>query len=211
MNKLLIALAMAGLAAPVAAQQLPPAVIITINTRDVISNSAAFKAAQPELKQRVDAAQQRLNILRTSLQAEEKTLRDSQPQQGAPAAAVQAWQAKAREYQAKAQQAEEELQRRQGELQASEQWVIRQINDATQPIIQQVMRERGANIAIDEQLTLAHGQAIDVSADVLARLDKALPKVSTTPPAPPAAAAPAAAPAAAAPRPAPAPATPPRR
>ncbi len=206
MKKMMIALALAGVATPVLAQQLPGAVIVLVDQQDMIANSAAAKAAQVELKPKGDQLQARLNTLRTSLAAEEKTLRDTQPQQGAAPAAVQAWQAKVRDFDARRQQADQELQRRQQEIQASEQWVIKQISDAAQPIIGQIMRERGANIAMDERATIQHTPGIDITADVLARLDKALPKVSITPPpAPGAAPAPTTTPAPAAP------ATPPRK
>ncbi len=205
MKKILIALALAGVATPVLAQQLPAAVIVTVDRQEMIATSAAAKAAQTELKPKADALNARLSQLRTSLAAEEKTLRDTQPAQGAAPAAVQAWQTKVRDFDARRGQADQELQRRQQEIQQSEQWVVKQINDGAQPIISQIMREKGANIAVDEQVTIQHAAAIDITADVVARLDKALPKVSITPPAPPAGTAPAA------PAPAPAPATPPRR
>lgn len=192
MKKILIALALAGVSTPVLAQQLPAAVIVTVDRQEMIATSAAAKAAQAELKPKADALQARLNQLRTSLGAEEKTLRDTQPpQQGATPAAVQAWQAKVRDFDARRGQADQELQRRQQELQQSEQWVVKQINDGAQPVISQIMRERGANIAVDEQVTIQHAAAVDITADVIARLDKALPRVSTTPPAAPAGAAPA--------------------
>ena len=201
MKKMMIALALASVALPAAAQQLPAAVIVLVDQQEMIANSAAAKAAQTELKPKGDALQARLNTLRTSLGAEEKTLRDTQPPQNAAPAAIQAWQTKVRDFQARQQQGDQELQRRQQEIQASEQWVIKQISDAAQPIIGQIMRERGASIAMDERSTIQHTPALDITADVLARLDKALPKVSTTPPAAPAGgAAPAAAPAAAPPR-----------
>lgn len=186
MKKTLIALALAGVATPVLAQQLPAAVIVTVDRQEMIASSAAAKAAQAELKPKADALQARLNQLRTSLGAEEKTLRDTQPAQGAAPAAIQAWQAKVRDFDARRQQADQELQRRQQEIQQSEQWVVKQINDGAQPVISQIMRERGANIAVDEQVTIQHAAAVDITADVIARLDKALPKVSITPPAPPA-------------------------
>ncbi len=207
MKMKMIALALASVAVPAMAQQLPPAVIVLVDQQEMIDGSAAAKAATVELKPKADTLQARVNTLRTTLGSEEKTLRDTQPGQGAPPAAITAWQTKVRDFQTRQQQAEQEVQRRQAEIQASQQWIVKQINDAAQPIIGQIMRERGASIAMEERSTIQHTPGIDITADVLARLDKALPKVSITPPAAPAAAAPAAAPAA----PAAAPAAPPRR
>jgi outer membrane protein len=186
MKKLAIALALAGaatVAAPVAAQTLPPAVIVVVNLEEVFQDSAAGKAAQTELKARLDSIQARLASLRTSFGAEEQTLAKAQPAQGAAPAAVQAWQAKVKDYTTRKTQAEQELQKRDQDFQASRQYVLKQINDGAQPIITQIMKERGASIAMPETATLQHAASIDVTADVIARLDKALPRVSSTAPA----------------------------
>ena len=185
MKKLLIALSLgaATLASPVAAQTLPPAVIVVVDMDQVFSTSAAGKTAQTELKTRLDSIQQRVGSLRTSFAAEEDALAKSRPAQGAAPAAITAWETKAKDYQTRRTQAEQELQQRDKDFQASRQYVLKQINDGAQPIITQVMKERGATIAIAEGATLQHTASIDVTADVVARLDKALPRVSTTAPA----------------------------
>lgn len=189
MKKLVIALALASaatVAAPVAAQTLPPAVIVVVNLDQVFQDSAAGKIAQTELKTRLDGIQSRLASLRTSFGAEEQTLAKTQPPQ-TPAPAFQAWQAKVKDFSTRKTQAEQELQKRDQDFQASRQYVLKQINDGAQPIITQIMKERGASIAIPEGATLQHAASIDVTTDVIARLDKALPRVSSTAPAAPAA------------------------
>ncbi|OYU14770.1 MAG: hypothetical protein CFE37_09165 [Alphaproteobacteria bacterium PA4] len=191
MKKLLIALALASAAvtAPVAAQQLPPAVIVVVNIDNVITNSAAGKAAFAELKTRSDGIQARTTQLQNQLGAEQQTLETSRPT--APGPAATAWEAKAKDFSTRAQAAQNELAKRNQDLQLSQRYVISQINDQMQPIITQIMKERGANIAIAEGARLQHAAALDITADILARLDKALPRVATTPPAAPAAPAPA--------------------
>lgn len=49
------------------------------------------------------------------------------------------------------------------------------------PVINQVMTQRGANIAVDVNATLAHSQTVNVTDAVLAGLNAALPSVSVTP------------------------------
>ncbi len=169
--------------APALAQTLPPPVVIIVDMDRVIGNSAAGKQAQAELKTRNDAIQARVASLRTQFGTEEETLAKSQPAQGAPPATVTAWQTKARDYQQRRQTAEQDLQKRGNDFQLSRQYVLKQITDATNPIITAVMRERGATIVLAEGATLQHAAAIDVTSDVIARLDKALPRVSTTAPA----------------------------
>ncbi len=151
MKKLVIALALASaatVAAPVAAQTLPPAVIVVVNLDQVFQTSTAGKTAQTELKTRLDAIQARLATLRTSFGAEEQTLAKSQPAQGAPEATIKAWQAKVQDFTTRKTQAEQELQKRDQDFQASRQFVLKQINDGAQPIITQIMKERGASIAL---------------------------------------------------------------
>jgi hypothetical protein len=69
MKKILIALALTSVSTPVLAQQLPAAVIVTVDRQEMIATSAAAKAAQTELKPKADALNARLSQLRTSLAA----------------------------------------------------------------------------------------------------------------------------------------------
>lgn len=186
MKKLLISLALASaaIAPPVAAQTLPPAVIVIVDLDGVFQNSAAGKQALAELKTRADAIQARLQTLRTSFGTEEQSLVSTRPT--APGPAATAWETKAKDFQTRKTQAEQELAKRDQDLQASRQFVVKQLNDATQPIISTIMKERGASIALAEGATLQHSASIDVTTDVVARLNTALPRVSTTAPAAPA-------------------------
>ena len=178
------AVVLAASVAPVAvqAQTLPPAVIVVVDMDQVFNSSAAGKQAQAELKAKVDAMQARATTLRTQFGAEEEALGKSQP---APTntAARPAWEAKVRDFQSRQQTAQTELSNREKEFQASRQFVLKQITDASNPIITTLMRERGASIAMPEGATLQHSASIDVTNDLVARLDKALPRVSTTAPA----------------------------
>jgi outer membrane protein len=195
MKKLLISLVLgtsaiiAPVLSPAAAQTLPAAVVVIVDMDQVFASSAAGKQAQAELKTKLDAIQARVGQLRQSLGTEEQQLGQSRPT--APGAALTAWETKVRDFTARKTQAEQEVQKREQDFQAARQYVLKQINDAAQPIITTVMRERGASIALAQGATLQNTAALDVTTDIIARLDKALPRVSTTPPAAPAAPAPA--------------------
>ena len=180
--ELAVRLASAAIAAPVAAQTLPPAVIVIVNMDDVFQKSAAGKTAQAELKTRLDGIQARVASLRTSFGAEEQALGSTRPT--APGAAATAWEAKVKDFTTRKTQAEQELAKRDQDFQASRNNVLKQINEGAQPLITTIMKERGASIALAEGATLQHSAAIDVTTDVIARIDKSLPRVSTaTPPA----------------------------
>ena len=184
MKTLLMSLALAttAIAVPAAAQTLPPAVIIVVDLDSVFQTSAAGKQALTELKTRADAIQGRLQQLRTSFGTEEQALVSTRPTAAGPAAT--AWETKARDFQTRKTQAEQELAKRDADLQASRQFVVKQLNDGAQPIISTIMKERGASIALAEGATLQHTASIDVTADVIARLDKSVPRVVTTAAAP---------------------------
>jgi Skp family chaperone for outer membrane proteins len=171
------------MAAPVAAQTLPPAVIVIVDMEEVIASSAAGKQAQTELKTRFDAIQSRVTSLRTSFGTEEQTLLKSRPAPTSPPATITAWETKVKDFQTRKTQAEQDLGKREQDFQNSRTYVLKQITDGAQPHITAIMKERGAQIALAEGATLQHTAGIDVTADVISRIDKTLPRVSTTAPA----------------------------
>jgi Skp family chaperone for outer membrane proteins len=185
-----LALGMAVMAAPVMAQTLPPAVIAVVNMDNVFNTSAAGKQALAELRPRIEGLQQRVVQLRTQFGTEQKNLQATQPAPTATPAVKSAWEAKVRDLQTRQQQAEQELATRDRDIQASRAYVQKQLDDATQPVISAVMRERGITVVLHEAGTIQHSASVDITNDVIARLDKSLPRVSTTPPAAPAPAAP---------------------
>ncbi len=176
-----------GITAPLAAQAIPTATIVLVDMDKVFTTSAAGKQAQAELKTRADGIQARLQSLSTQFGAEEQALGKTQPQQGATPAVIAAWQAKVKDFQTRKAKEEQDLRKRDADFQASRQSVLKQINEAAQPIISTVMKERGANIVLAEGATLQHIAALDVTPDVVSRLDKSLPRVSTATPVAPAA------------------------
>lgn len=175
------ALATTLMAVPAIAQTLPPPVIVIVDMEQIISTSAAGKQAQGELKTRFDGIQARLQSLRTQYGAEEQALVKTRPT--APGPAATAWETKAREMQTRKTKDEQDLAKRNQDFEAARQNVLRQINEGAQPIISTVMRERGAAIVLAEGATLQHTAALDITNDVVARLDKSMPRVSAAPPA----------------------------
>lgn len=176
-----LALATTLLAAPAIAQTLPAPVIVIVDMEEIISSSAAGKQAQGELKTRFDGIQARLQSLRTQYGAEEQALLKTRPT--APGPAATAWETKARDMQTRKTKDEQDLAKRNQDFEAARQNVLRQINEGAQPIISTVMRERGASIVLAEGATLQHTAALDITKDVVARFDKAMPRVSAAPPA----------------------------
>ncbi|MCS6986546.1 MAG: OmpH family outer membrane protein [Sphingomonadaceae bacterium] len=170
------------MAAPAAAQQLSPAVIVVVDLDRVVAESAAGKAAVSELQTRANALRARAQTLGSQLQADAQAI-----QQGQASKTLQGPQLEQRvkALQEKESAARAEIGKGEEELARAQQYVLQQINTAVQPIISQIMRERGAAIVLAQQATIQHSASLNITNEVLARLNAALPKVSTTPPAAP--------------------------
>lgn len=169
--------ALAQAAAPAAA---PATSIIVVDMARVASDSAAGKSGQTQLKTKLDSLQARGKTLSDSLRTEEETLLKARQ---ANTMAPEAFQAKVKDLQTKQNNARTELGNREQELQRSNAFVNQQIFNAVGPIIQAVMRERGATVVLARDAALAVSPALDVTAEVIRRLDAALPRVNATAPA----------------------------
>lgn len=169
--------------APAVAQQLSPAVIIIVDMDRIVNESAAGKAAGTELQGKITGLQTRANTLQNQLKTESEAITAGQQNKSLAGPALEQ---RVRAFQQKQQDAQNEIGRVEQELQRSRAYVIQQITQAANPIITTVMRERNASIALQKDATLQHSASLDMTNDVLARLNTALPRVSTTPPAQPA-------------------------
>jgi Skp family chaperone for outer membrane proteins len=167
--------------APVAAQaqQAPAAVIVTVDTQKIFAECNACKAAQTQLQAQATAIQQRAQALGQPLQTEAEAIQKAAGGK-APDAALQA---RIKALQTKEAAGQQELQGRQQTFQRNRAYVAEQVNAKLDPIITQVMQKRGANIAVDSAATLAASSSIDVTADVMAQLNTALPSVGVNAPA----------------------------
>ena len=177
------ALLLATAAAPVVAQQLSPPVIVIVDMDRIVNESAAGKTAATEIQGKITALQTRATTLQTQLKTDADSIQAGQKNNTLTGPALEQ---RAKAFGDRQQAAQQELARLENDIQRSRQHVIKQITDAANPIITQVMRERGASIALAEGATLQHSASLDVTNDVVTRLNTSLPRVSTTPPAAPA-------------------------
>ncbi|HEY8433571.1 MAG TPA: OmpH family outer membrane protein [Sphingomicrobium sp.] len=188
MKTLLISAAVAAaMLAPAAAnaQAVPGAVIAVVDLDRVTQDCNACKTAQAALRSQVTAEETREKGLGAPLQTEQQSIQTAiDALKGKePDAALQA---RIKAFQTKAQSAQEEAARGRQQLQANQQYIQKQIQDKLGPIYQQVMQRRGANVMLEVGATLATAQNVDVTNDVIAGLNSALPTIATTAPAAPA-------------------------
>jgi outer membrane protein len=168
-----------------AAQALPAAVIAVVDVQTVTNDCNACKTAAAALRSQITGLQSREKALAAPLETEAKSLQAAADALNGkePDAALQA---RAKAFQTKQQSAQTELARQQQQIARNQQYVNKQIADKLNPIFQQVMVRRGANILIEQGSTLATAKTVDVTSDVLTALNAALPSIATTAPAAPA-------------------------
>jgi Skp family chaperone for outer membrane proteins len=187
MNKILLSAAVAGsfVATAASAQSIPAAVVAVVDLDKVVSQCTACVAANTALRSRAAALQSREQTLAAPLEAEQKSIQaaiDALPKGKEPDAALQA---RIRAFQSKQQAGAQELERGRQQIQRDQQYIGEQIRAKLGPIYQQVMQRRGANVMVESGATLATSANVDVTNDVLAALNAALPSVQTTAPAQP--------------------------
>ncbi|HUE78562.1 MAG TPA: OmpH family outer membrane protein [Sphingomicrobium sp.] len=162
------------------AQRVPAASIVVVETDRIYRECTACRTAQTQLQTRVTALQTRQQTLTNELRPEGQAIQAAiQALNGKePDAALRT---RAQAFQTRQEQANQELSRGQQNIQSIQANVVQQINARMNPVISQVMTARGANLAVDVGSTLAHAPVINVTAEVLAGLNRALPSVSLTP------------------------------
>lgn len=185
MNKILLTAALAATvaAAPAAQAQAVPGAIVAVADVDRVTNECnACKTAIAALRGQAQAFETRRNTLGTQLQTEGKALQASIEALAGkePDAALKA---RVAAFQTKQQTGAQELERSQAQVQRNQQYIQQQVLAKLGPIYQQVMQRRGANILVDTNATLATSTSVDVTSDVLAALNAALPSLATTAPA----------------------------
>jgi len=188
MKRLLISASLAAVAAlPSAAnaQAIPPAIVAVVDLDRVQTECTACKTARDALKAQVLAQDNREKALAGPLQTEQQSLQTAvDALKGKdPDAALQA---RIRTFQTKMQSAQEEAARGRQQLQRNQTYIAQQVQTKLNPIYTQVMQRRGANILVEQGATLATTQTVDVTNDVLAALNAAMPTISVTAPAAPA-------------------------
>ena len=185
MKRLLISASLAAsvvLPSAASAQAIPAAVVAVVDLDRVTSDCTACKTASAALRSQVQALQSREQALAGPLQTEQKSIQAAIDALNGkePDAALKT---RVQAFQTKQQQGAQELQRQQQQVQLNQQYVQKQVADKLGPIYTQVMQRRGANIMVEIGQTLASGQTLDVTKDVVAALNTALPTIQTTAPA----------------------------
>lgn len=168
------------------AQRAAPATVVIVDTDRIYRECTACRAAQPQLQSLGTQLQQRAQALGQPIETEIQSIQQAaQAARNASGAArttaEQQLQQRAQRLEQQRSSAQQELARLEQNIRSTQAHILQQINVRLNPIITQVMTQRGANIAMDVNATLAHGSAINVTDAVLVTLNQQLPSISVTP------------------------------
>ena len=186
MTRLTAALVAAtALATPALAQQVPNAQVAVVDLDRVGRECNACKTASATLQGQVNAFNTRRQQLNTQLQPERTQLQTAVNALNGkqPDAALTG---RITAFQQKEVAAAQELEKQQNQIQRNQAYISQQINAKLAPLLQPAMQKRGANVLLDSGAAIRFVPAVDITNDVVASLNDALPSVATTAPAQPA-------------------------
>jgi Skp family chaperone for outer membrane proteins len=187
-TKLLLAAALVAAvpATAMAQQRAPAASILVVDTNRVLRECTACVSATAALQAQETSFQQRGQALAGPLQTEQQAIQQAAQAAGALSGtartnAENALRPRIQAFQQRQQTAEQELRTLQQNFESTRVHVSLQLNQRLQPIYNQIMTARGANLVISTDARLASAPALDITSEVLAQLNRQVPSVSVTP------------------------------
>lgn len=165
-------------AAPAFAQTAPAAApaagskIAVVNTQSIMRDSTAAKSVREQLDAKQKSYQTDIGKKEEALQKEDQELAK---QKGA--LAKEAFEAKIKAFREKATATQKEVQDKKATLDAAYERSVIQIQKTVSDIITELAKEKGFTIALANSVVLYNEPGMDISNDVLTRLNQRLPKI----------------------------------
>jgi len=155
--------------------------IIVVNQARVASESAAGQDIQRKLQAIGQTMQSELSPEASALETEGRALQARTANMTPEAIQANAeLMGMAQSYAQKQQALAIKQQRARQELALTEQNAINELGQALQPVLQQVFDERGADIMMDRAVVAFAGPSVDVTDDVIAKLNAATSTINVT-------------------------------
>lgn len=186
MNKIMISAAFVAAVLPAAAfaQSVPSATILVVDTQKAATECTACRTALTQLQSQGQGVQTLRQQLGTPLQTEGQSIQQAINALNGkqPDAALQS---RITAFRTKQQQAEAQLAQRAQQVERNQAYVLKQIDDKMGPAIDAVQARRRANLVVDRSSVLRASAQLDVTAEVIAELNRSLTSIGTTAPAQP--------------------------
>ncbi len=165
------ALVIAGLA-PAAAQTLPDARIAIIDYQLIQQKSAALIDIKSQIERRRKIYQDEITLQEQELRAEDEELVRQRS-----ILAADAFAQKRREFEARVAEVQRVVQARKKDLDAAYEYGVKQIQGAVINIIAELSEIHGFNLVLSRQQIVFADSALNISEEVLLRLNERLPRV----------------------------------
>jgi len=180
-KKLFVAFALVftsvSVVAPVAAAQ--GTTVVVIDQRKIMRDSRAGKDIQTKMKSIEDQIKRELDTTARALQSEGQSIeartKDMTPQ---AVAADPTLKGQVESFYQKAGEFNRTRQIRQSELAITERKAWSEFFKALQPVLQEVVNEKGAQMMLDRSSTVYANPSLDATATVIGKLDAATPTIN---------------------------------
>ena len=170
---LLVLLAAVAGVIPSVAQQPPAPVIIIVDITQILHDSKAAKDIQGQLDKETAVYSKTVSQQENELQQ----MRDELERQRT-LLAPEAFSAKTREYQQRFETLDRNVQSKRQALQQSLNDAMTKVQNAALEIIQDVAKERKANLVLTKAAVIFEDGSLDVTLEVMSRLDAKLPTLA---------------------------------
>lgn len=167
---ILVGIFMLPAAALAQAAALPAAVILVVDMARVQDQSAAAKSVQTQIRGFETKLQEQVKAADEKLKADETALKQQQT-----LLAPEQFDEKRRAFEAMVAGEQQKLQDRQRDIQAAVRKAQGTLLQALEPILKELLAEKGGNIMVDRRMILAASGNLDITAPVIERLNKRLP------------------------------------
>ncbi|MFQ5346385.1 MAG: OmpH family outer membrane protein [Rhodothalassiaceae bacterium] len=169
-RKFLLVLGLLFPAALAQAQSTPVAKILVVDFDRVSRESlvgkdisAQFESNRLSLEQQAREVQQALSQEQSDLEQQRSIISQD------------AFQERVRAFQQKAQQKQNQLKQLTNQARQSMQQANLEVQRVLRPIVKNLMEEKGANFVLDKALVAQHAGGLDITTEVIERLDQAMP------------------------------------
>ncbi|HZG08440.1 MAG TPA: OmpH family outer membrane protein [Allosphingosinicella sp.] len=183
-----IAALLLGLPGAALVQRPPGAVIVVVDMGRISRECTACRFAAAQVQAMESSNQRRTQQLQQSLQPELRSLEsaaaalDEQPVGAGRTQQETALNTRYIRYQARQTHAQQEMAQMEQTIQPVRANVARQINERLRPVVHSVTHTHGANLAVSTDAALSFYRSLEVTDEVLSRLNDAMPHVSLLPP-----------------------------
>ncbi len=154
------------------AAQTAAANILVVDTVRIQEQAAAAKSVQSQIRDFETKLQAAAKSAEEKLKAEEIGLKQQQT-----LLAPEQFDVKRREFETRVSDEQRKLQQSQQDMQVAVRTAQGTLLKALEPILKELMKERGANLMVDRRMVLTSSESLDVTSTVIERLDKKLPSV----------------------------------